>query len=73
MPLIVLICVSIHGCYIGSKVVVSLLAIKLGASHAIVGLLAALYGVAPLLLGVHSGRLSDTVGTRPPLLIGARL
>ncbi|MBI3043199.1 MAG: MFS transporter [Betaproteobacteria bacterium] len=73
MRLILPLCILVHACYIGSKIVVSLLAIELGASQAIVGLLAALYGVAPLLLGVHSGRFSDTVGTRPPLLIGAGL
>jgi MFS family permease len=73
MSLIMLLCVSVHACYIGSKVVVSLLAVQLGASQATIGLLAALYGVAPLLLGVHSGRLADTAGTRPPMLIGAAL
>lgn len=73
MPLIIFLCISIHCCYIGSKVVVSLLAVQLGASPATIGLIAALYGVAPLVLGVHSGRLSDRVGVWLPLFAGAAL
>jgi MFS family permease len=73
MLLVILLCISIHSCYIGSKVVVSLLAIHLGASPTTIGLIAALYGVAPLILGVHSGRLSDRAGVRLPILIGAAL
>jgi MFS family permease len=71
VPLIILLCVSIHGCYIGSKIVVSLLALQLGASPTTIGVIAALYGVAPLILGVHSGRLSDRVGVWLPLIMGA--
>lgn len=66
-----LLCISIHACYIGSKVVVSLLALELGASQATIGAIAALYGAAPLVLGVHAGRLADTIGMRLPMLIGA--
>jgi len=66
-----LLCIAIHACYIGSKVVVSLLAVELGASQATIGAIAALYGAAPLVLGVHSGRLADTAGMRLPMLIGA--
>jgi MFS family permease len=73
MHLILLLCISVHACYIGSKVVVTLLALNLGASPATIGVLAAFYGVAPLLLGVHSGRLSDTAGTRPPMIAGAMM
>jgi hypothetical protein len=35
MFLIALLSIAIHSCYIGSKVVVSLLALELGASHAV--------------------------------------
>src|SRR5688572_18981549 len=55
----------------GSKVVVSLLALELGASQALVGLIAALYATVPLLIGVYAGRLADTIGMRIPLLVGA--
>jgi MFS family permease len=73
VPLVIFLCVAIHGCYIGSKVVVSLLAVQLGASPTTIGVIAALYGVAPLLLGVHSGLLSDRVGVWIPLMTGAAL
>ncbi|HUF79562.1 MAG TPA: MFS transporter [Burkholderiales bacterium] len=73
MTLILLLCISVHACYIGSKVVVTLLALHLGAGPAVIGMLAALYGVAPLLLGVHAGRLADTAGARPPMIAGAGL
>lgn len=73
MRLILLLCISVHACYIGSKVVVTLLAVHLGASPATIGVLAALFGVAPLVLGVHSGRVADSAGTRPPLIAGAAL
>ena len=52
MPLIVLICVSIHGCYIGSKVVVSLLALDLGDMQHVIGGRASLYELVRLALCV---------------------
>lgn len=73
MHFIVLLCIAIHSCYIGSKVAVSLLALELGASQSLIGVIAALYAVAPLMLGVYSGRMTDTIGMRVPLLIGASL
>lgn len=71
MILVIVLSMSIHACYIGSKVVVSLFALELGASQALVGVLAAFYAVIPLFLGVYSGRLADTRGTWLPLMIGA--
>jgi MFS family permease len=71
MVLVVLLSMSIHACYIGSKVIVSLFALELGASQATVGILASFYAVVPLLLGVYSGRLADVRGARLPLMVGA--
>ncbi|MDH3315690.1 MAG: MFS transporter [Gammaproteobacteria bacterium] len=71
MYAIVLLSIAIHSCYMGSKVVVSLLALDLGASQLTVGVLAAFYAIAPLLLGVYSGRLVDRIGMRLPMLVGA--
>ena len=71
MYLVVLLSISIHSCYLGSKVVVSLLALELGASQFTVGVLAAFYALVPLLLGIYSGRLADTIGMRRPMIIGA--
>lgn len=73
MYLIAALSIAIHGCYIGSKVVISLLALELGASQMVVGVIAALYALVPLALGVYSGRLADTIGMRLPLLLGAVL
>ena len=55
MVFVVLLSMSIHACYIGSKVVVSLYALELGASQATVGVLAACYAVVPLVVGVYAG------------------
>lgn len=71
MFLIVAFSVAVHACYIGSKIVVSLYALQLGASQVTIGVLAALYAAVPLLLGIYSGRLVDSTGTRWPLIGGA--
>ena len=71
MYVIVAYSIAIHACYIGSKIVVSLYALQLGASQTTIGVLAAAYATAPLILGVYSGRLADSKGTRWPLIGGA--
>lgn len=71
MYLIVAFSIAVHSAYIGSKVVMSLYALQLGASEAAIGLLAAVYAVAPLVLGIYAGRIADTRGTRAPLIGGA--
>jgi MFS family permease len=70
MLLIVPYCVAIHASYLGSKIVVSLYALHLGASQTTIGMPAALYAIAPLVIGVYSGRIADTRGTRWPLIGG---
>jgi len=55
----------------GSKVLVSLNALDLGANSFMVGILAALYAVFPLLLAVYAGRISDRMGVRYPILFGS--
>jgi predicted MFS family arabinose efflux permease len=54
----------------GSKVAVSLYALELGAGAAVVGALAALFALFPLLLAVQAGRLSDRFGVRAPIALG---
>ena len=54
----------------GSRVAMSLLAIELGANPFGVGLLAALYGVFPMLLAIYAGKLIDRVGARGPMIAG---
>ena len=55
----------------GARVAVSLDALRLGASPAIVGLLMALFALLPMLLAVHAGRYADRVGARTPMRIGS--
>src|SRR5215471_3556394 len=55
----------------GSRVLVSLSALHLGANSFTVGVLAALFSVFPLVLAVHAGRVSDRVGVRAPIALGS--
>jgi len=71
MPYILALSIAIHACYLGSKVVVTLFALTLGASPVVIGVIAALYAAVPTAIGVYSGRLIDRVGMRVPLLVGA--
>ncbi len=54
-----------------SKVLVSLYAIELGAPQFVIGIMIALYSLFPALLALHTGRLSDRLGVRLPMLIGS--
>jgi MFS family permease len=68
-----LICLGIanHVVLAGNRITVSLEALRLGASTAVVGLLLALYALLPMFLAVAAGRLSDRVGARRPMLVGS--
>src|SRR5499427_215507 len=55
----------------GSRVLVSLSALHLGANSLMVGVLAALFSVFPLALAVYAGRVSDRVGVRAPIVLGS--
>lgn len=59
-----------HSVLAGSRVVVSLDALAMGATAWTVGVLLALYAFLPMLLAVAAGRLSDRVGARPPMILG---
>ena len=62
MILMTVLNVIIHGCVVGSRVVMALFAIKLGASPFEIGIMIALYSVPPLCLGVYTGRITDRYG-----------
>jgi MFS family permease len=55
----------------GSKMVVSLAALSLGATPFEVGLLAAMFAAFPLLLAVYAGKVSDRMGVARPIFFGS--
>lgn len=55
----------------GGKLLIALGALALGADASTVGLLAAAYSFVPMLLSVYAGRISDRIGLRRPILVGA--
>ena len=55
----------------GSKVLVSLFALDLGAPQIMLGVIVALYSLCPLLLALYAGKLSDRFGVRWPLALGS--
>jgi len=54
-----------------SKVLISLLAIELGASQFLIGILVAMYSLFPMMLALHAGKLSDRLGARLPTIVGS--
>lgn len=55
----------------GSKMLVALYAIELGASPFVIGMLVATYAVFPLLFAVYAGRVIDRRGVRMPMILGS--
>ncbi len=68
---IVLLSVLTHTAYKGSKVLMSLTALELGANEFFVGVLFSTYALFPLLLSVYAGKISDRIGFRTPMLFGS--
>ena len=68
--LIVLLCLLNHSCFSGSRMVMSLYALELGANQFTIGVLMALYAICPLFFAIYAGRLADRVGPRGPMLAG---
>ncbi len=68
--LIVLLCILNHAAFTGSRVVISLYAIDLGADPFAIGVLVSFYAMCPLLLAIYAGKLIDRVGARLPMLAG---
>jgi MFS family permease len=69
--LIVLLTVLTHSSFKGSKVLVSLFALELGATPLAIGLLFATYSLFPMVLAVYAGKLSDRYGMRRLMIFGA--
>ena len=55
----------------GSKMLLALYAIELGAGPFAIGVLVAMYAVFPLLLAVFAGKVSDRFGMRWPMVFGS--
>lgn len=55
----------------GSKMLLSLYAIDLGAGPFAIGVLIAMYAVFPLMLALIAGKTADRIGPRWPLIIGS--
>jgi MFS family permease len=72
MPInIVLLVVLLNMCaFRGSKVLVSLFALHLGAPQIMLGVIIALYSLCPTLLALYAGKLTDRLGVRWPLVLG---
>ena len=68
--LIALVCGLNHSGFGGSRVAISLYALQLGVNQFTLGILMALYALAPMLFAVAIGRFADRVGPRLPMLIG---
>lgn len=68
---IVFLSVMTHTAYKGSKVLMSLSSLDLGANEFVVGLLFSAYALFPLLISVYAGKISDRIGSRWPMLFGS--
>ncbi len=55
----------------GSKMLVALYAIELGASPLAIGALVSMYALFPLVLAVYAGKVSDRSGVRRPMVLGS--
>ena len=55
----------------GSRVLLSLFAIRLGAGAFEIGILISVSSIFQLFLGIYAGRVSDRYGFRLPMLFGS--
>ena len=60
-----------HAAFKGSKVLISLFAIELGARPFAIGVMFAAYSFFPVFLSVYAGRVSDRLGARLPMIAGS--
>lgn len=69
--IVVLVTILNHISFKGSKVLITLYALDLGANVAEIGLLFSMYSVFPVFLSLYAGKMSDRYGFQMPMLIGS--
>jgi len=69
--LILLVTLLNHISFKGSKILITLFAINLGATPMTIGVLFAMYSAFPVFLSVYAGKVSDRLGFRPPMIFGS--
>ena len=57
--------------YKGSKIIITLFSIQLGAPQVVIGILVALYSLFPMILAIYAGKLIDRLGVRWPMVAGS--
>jgi MFS family permease len=55
----------------GSKIIITLFSIELGAPQIIIGFLVGLYSLFPMILAITAGKLTDRLGARLPMIVGS--
>lgn len=55
----------------GSKIIITLFSIQLGAPQVVIGVLVALYSLFPMILAIYAGKLTDRLGVRGPMIAGS--
>lgn len=55
----------------GSKIIITLFSIQLGAPQIIIGVLVGLYSLFPMILAITAGKLTDRLGPRLPMVAGS--
>ena len=68
---VMLITVLNHISFKGSKVLITLYALDLGANPLTVGMLFSMYSLFPVFLSLYAGKMSDRYGFPKPMLIGS--
>jgi MFS family permease len=68
---VMLVTVLNHISFKGSKVLITLYALDLGANPLTVGLLFSMYSLFPVFLSLYAGKMSDRYGFPRPMLIGS--
>jgi len=69
--LILLVTLLNHISFKGSKILISLFAIDLGATPMTIGVLFSMYSLFPVFISVYAGQVSDRIGFRLPMIFGS--